>query len=44
MILVGSSFPTYLWHYLVARLIYDHLGVALIAVVVVLLLRARSRR
>ena len=44
MILVGSSFPTYLWHYLVARLIYDHLGVLLIAVVIVLLVRARGRR
>jgi hypothetical protein len=39
-----TSFPTYLWHYLLARLIYDHLGVVLIAIVLVLLVRARSRR
>ncbi len=44
MSLLDSSFPTYLWHYLVARLIYDHLGILLIAVVAVLLLRARRRR
>jgi hypothetical protein len=40
----GSSFPTYLWHYLLARLIYDHLGVVAIAVVVVLLVWAARRR
>ena len=40
----GSSFPTYLWHYLLARLIYDHLGIVLIAIVLVLVVTARSRR
>ena len=40
----GSSFPTYLWHYLLARLIYDHLGLVLIAIALVLVVRARSRR
>jgi Na+/H+ antiporter NhaA len=41
----GSSFPTYLWHYLLARLIYDHLGaVVVIAIVALLLLTARRRR
>jgi hypothetical protein len=40
----GSSFPAFLWHYVVARLIYDHLVVVLIAIVAVLLLMARSRR
>ncbi len=43
MTLAGSSFPTYLWHYLLARLIYDHLGIVLIAVLVALLVRARGR-
>jgi hypothetical protein len=37
----GSSFPTYVWHYVLARLIYDHLVLVLIAIVVVLLLRSR---
>jgi hypothetical protein len=41
---LASSFPTYLWHYLVARLIYDHLGVVLIAVVAVVLVSARRHR
>jgi hypothetical protein len=41
---LDSSFPTYLWHYLVARLIYDHLGVVLIAVAALVLLRSRRRR
>jgi hypothetical protein len=41
---LASSFPTYLWHYLVARLLYDHLYVVLIAVAAVLLLSARRRR
>ena len=45
MTAAGSSFPTYLWHYLLARLIYDHLtAVVLIALVALLLLRARRRR
>ena len=44
MISLESSFPTYLLHYVLARLIYDHLAVVLIAVVVVLLLRVRGRR
>jgi hypothetical protein len=41
---LASSFLTYLWHYLVARLIYDHLGVVLIALAAVVLLSARRRR
>lgn len=45
MTAAGSSFPTYLWHYLLARLIYDHLaGVVVIAIVALLLVRARRRR
>ncbi len=44
MIRPGSGFPTYLWHYVVARLIYDHLVVVLIAIVVGVLLMTRSRR
>lgn len=45
MTAAGSSFPTYLWHYLLARSIYDHLaGIVVIAVVALLLLRARRRR
>jgi hypothetical protein len=40
----GTRFPTYVWHYVVARLIYDHLVVVLIAIVVVLLLSAKGRR
>ena len=44
MICAGASFPTYLWHYLLARLIYDHVGIVLIAIVLVLAVRARSRR
>jgi hypothetical protein len=43
VIFPASGFPTYLWHYVVARLIYDHLGVVLIAVVVVFV-RTRRRR
>ena len=44
MSLLASSFPTYLWHYLVARLIYDHLGVVLIAVVAAVLVSVRRHR
>jgi hypothetical protein len=44
VIALQSSFPTYLLHYVLARLIYDHLVVVLVAVVVVLLLRVRRRR
>ena len=45
MTAAGSSFPTYLWHYLLARLIYDHLaGVVVITLVALLLFRARRRR
>ena len=44
MISPAGSFLTYLWHYLVARLIYDHLGLVLIAVVVVSLVGLRRRR
>jgi hypothetical protein len=42
----ASSFPTYLWHYLLARLIYDHVAVVVvvIAIVALLLIRARRRR
>jgi hypothetical protein len=40
----ASSFPTYVWHYVVARLIYDHLLVVLIAILVVSFLLARRRR
>jgi hypothetical protein len=40
----GTSFPTCLWHYLLARLIYDHQGFVLIAIVLALLVWARSRR
>jgi hypothetical protein len=36
--------PTYVWHYVVARLIYDHLVVVVVAVVVVLVLRGSRRR
>jgi hypothetical protein len=41
---VSTAFPTYLWHYLLARIIYDHAGVALAAGVAVALLVARRRR
>ena len=41
---LGSSFTTYLWHYVLVRLMYDHLVLVLVAVIVLLFLRARSRR
>jgi hypothetical protein len=41
---MSVAFPTYLWHYLLARFTYDHLGVAVLAVVAVALLVARRRR
>jgi hypothetical protein len=40
----SSSFPTYLWHYVVARLVYDHLVVVLIVIAVVVLLATRRPR
>jgi hypothetical protein len=45
VIVPATSFPTYVWHYLLARLIYDHLApVVVIAIVGLLLLRTRRRR
>ena len=44
MIALQSSFPTYVLHYVLARLIYDHLVIVLVAIVIVLLMRVRSRR
>ena len=41
---MSTAFPTYLWHYLLARFIYDHLGIALAAIVAVLLLVMRRSR
>jgi hypothetical protein len=40
----ASGFPTYLWRYLVARLIHDHLGIVVIVVMVAGLLSQSSRR
>jgi hypothetical protein len=40
----ASSFPTYLWHYLIARLIYDHLVVVLVALVVAAVVGRRRWR
>jgi hypothetical protein len=44
VIALQSSFLTYLLHYVLARLIYDHLVVVLVALVVVLSVMVRSRR
>jgi hypothetical protein len=41
---VSTAFPTYLWHYLLARFIYDHLGIAVAALVAVALLVSFRRR
>jgi hypothetical protein len=41
---VSTAFPTYLWHYLLARFIYDHVGLAVLAVLVLALLVRRRLR
>jgi hypothetical protein len=41
---VSAAFPTYLWHYLLARFIYDHVGLGVLAIVgLALLVRRRLR-
>ena len=44
MNLAATAFTTYLWHYLVARLIYDHLAVVLVAALAAAVLVRRRRR
>lgn len=44
MILDATAFITYLWHYLLARLIYDHLVLVLVPAVAMGLVAARKRR
>lgn len=44
MSLGATAFTTYLWHYLLARLIYDHLVIVLVAALGAGLVAARRRR
>lgn len=44
MSLQATAFTTYLWHYLVARLIYDHLVVVLVVALAAGVLARRRRR
>ena len=35
---------TYVWHYVIARLVYDMLGIGLVAALIAFLFRAKARR
>ena len=41
---MSTAFPTYLWHYLLARFIYDHVGLAVLAIVALALVVRRRLR
>jgi len=38
------TFVTYLWHYVLARALYDHLGLAALAIALAILVFTRRRR